>query len=75
MSFELAMVEYPRLRKDFSPDAPQNVAVLKARPTLCSPTIPMGVSSRSDVYALMKCVSRCAMILRRAGVTTCLSVP
>ncbi len=69
------MVEYPRLRKDFSPDTPQNVAVLKARSTLFSPMTPMGVSSRSEVYALRKCVSRCAMILSSAGVTICLPLP
>jgi len=48
-NFELAKVEYPRLRNDLSPDAPKNVAVLKARSTLFRPRIPIGVSSRSEV--------------------------
>jgi len=48
MSFELAMVEYPRLRR-ICPDSPQNVAVLNVRSTLLKPTNPMGVSSRSEL--------------------------
>src|SRR5260221_1268735 len=69
------MVEYPRLRKDFSPDAPQNVAVLKFPSMLFNPTIPMGASSRSEEYALKKCASRCVMILSSEGVRICFPFP
>src|SRR5438876_1019720 len=61
-NLEPTKVPKPRLRRDFSPVAPQNVAVLKTRSTLFRPAIPVGLSWRSK-QTLRKCVSRCAMIL------------